>query len=139
MLTISHRGNIKGKDSNYENNPNHIQKLLNVGMNVEIDVWKVGDSLLLGHDYPQHLVDLKFLQNNGLWCHAKNLEALYFMGNSKIENYFWHEEDKYTLTSSGYIWTFPAQKVTSSSIIVDNTKNWKESNYDCYAVCSDYL
>jgi hypothetical protein len=49
------------------------------------------------------------------------------------------QEDDFALTSSGYIWTYPNKNLTSSSIIVDLDKNWRSKNYDCFAVCVDFL
>jgi hypothetical protein len=54
-------------------------------------------------------------------------------------NCFWHQEDDFTLTSSGFIWTYPNKNVLDNSIIVDNDPKWKEKNYKCYGVCSDYI
>ena len=30
---------------------------------------------------------------------------------------FWHEQDERTLTSRGYIWTYPYKQVTNMSVI----------------------
>jgi hypothetical protein len=38
MLLISHRGNLKGPDSTLENSPSYIQKALDLGFSVEIDL-----------------------------------------------------------------------------------------------------
>jgi hypothetical protein len=139
MLIISHRGNVSGINEGLENNPEHIKTLLQDKIEVEIDVWIVDKLLLLGHDKPQYIINEEFLQQNGLWCHAKNLDALHYMIKHNIKNYFWHQEDDFTLTSSGYIWTFPNKEVTNESIIVDFSQNWKDKNYSCYGVCVDYL
>lgn len=137
MILISHRGNINGP-SIFENEPSHIQKCLGDGIECEIDVWKIQDTFFLGHDNPEHKIDFSFLTQKGLWCHAKNLEALSDMLKQNI-NCFWHQNDDFTLTSSGYIWTYPNKNVLDKSIIVDNDTNWKEKNYQCYGVCSDYI
>lgn len=137
MKIISHRGNINGP-SIYENVPHHIQKCLSDGIECEIDVWKIQDTFYLGHDNPEYEVDFSFLTQKGLWCHAKNLESLRDMLKHNI-NCFWHQNDDFTLTSSGYIWTYPNKSVLDNSIIVDNDPNWKEKHYQCYGVCSDYI
>lgn len=139
MIIISHRGNVQGQDKNYENNPIQINNLLKNNIQVEIDVWFKDGNILLGHDEPQHIVNYEFLKQDGLWCHAKNLNALYYMIQNNIKNYFWHQEDYFTLTSSKYIWTYPTNLVTDKSIIVDLSKNWKNKNYDCFGVCVDFL
>jgi hypothetical protein len=137
MLLISHKGNIKGPNKKLENYPSHILNVL-TKWNAEIDVWANINGLFLGHDYPQYKIDLEFLKKDGLWCHAKNLTALEIMIANKI-NCFWHQTDDFTLTSSGFIWTFPNKNITPMSIIVDINKNWIDKNYNCYGICTDYI
>lgn len=50
------------------------------------------------------------------------------MLEQNIKNCFWHQEDDYALTSSGYIWTYPDKLLTDKSIIVDTTERWRERN-----------
>jgi hypothetical protein len=50
MIIISHRGNLYGPDKENENKPDQIQKVLNLGYYVEIDVWFIDEKLYLGHD-----------------------------------------------------------------------------------------
>ena len=102
---ISHRGNLDGK-SEFENTINQIVKAINHGFDVEIDLWYVEGKLYLGHDNPEHECTLEFLNDNSekLWIHAKNLEACEYFLNQKKLNWFWHENDKLTITSKGYPW-----------------------------------
>jgi len=79
MILISHRGNILGKKKQLENNPDYIENALNLGYDVEVDVWSVDKQFYLGHDEPQYKIERSFLQNKKLWCHAKNIEAFYRM------------------------------------------------------------
>lgn len=139
MLTISHRGNIYGINKSLENNPVHIKDLLKSNIQVEIDVWLKDGVILLGHDEPQYVVSYEFLKQNGLWCHAKNIDGLYYMLEQNIRNCFWHQEDDFALTSSGFIWTYPDKLITNKSIIVDLNENWKVKNYNCLGVCVDFL
>lgn len=139
MIVISHRGNINGPDKILENNPFHINDLLYSNIQVEIDLWLKDNILMLGHDNPQYIINKEFLLQNGLWCHAKNLDALFYLSQNKIKNFFWHQEDDFALTSSGFIWTYPNKNLTSISIIVDLDKNWKSKNYNCFGVCVDFL
>ena len=135
---ISHRGNMKGVNIKTENLPEHIFDLLTSSIEVEIDVWLVKGHLCLGHDYPQYRIKEDFLNIPGLWCHAKNLEALTFMLQKSI-HCFWHQEDDYTVTSRGYIWTYPDRLTTSyKSVIVDLSENWQHKIYECGRVCSDF-
>ena len=139
MILIAHRGNISGP-SKKENSPKHIKKALDLGFHAEIDVWKLEDGFYLGHDSPVYPIDLNFLVSRNLWCHAKNLEALELMIRCGIRC-FWHEEDDYTLTSTGEIWTYPLKDVVKNSIIVckdlEQTKTYAEK--DICGVCSDYV
>ena len=137
MIFISHRGNIDGRNPDLENKPEYIMRAVNFGFDCEIDVWKIKNNWLLGHDEPQYLIEKSFLLSESLWCHAKNKEALEEMLKEKI-HCFWHEEDKYTLTSKGYIWTYPNVEPTEQSIcmLLENKQKIK-TNYA--GICSDYI
>ena len=137
MILISHRGNLNGKKVDEENSPKYIKKALDEGFNVEIDVWHINNDFYLGHDKPEFLVESEFLEDKRLWCHAKNLDAL--LNLSKIDSiFFWHQEDDYTLTSNGFIWTYPGKKLTKKSICVLPDIN-NISFLNCYGVCSDHI
>lgn len=95
--------------------------------------------LWAGHDSAQYLVSEDFLLDNGqyLWIHCKNFEALDFFASTFPQlNYFWHQEDDRTLTSQGFLWTYPGKEVGKNSVIVDLEG---KTRYNCYAICSDYL
>ena len=85
--------------------------------------------------------NIKFLSENKekFWIHCKNLEALNFMLVQKDFNFFWHQEDDYTLTSKGYIWTYPNQPVLAKNIIVIEGKIKKSELPECYGICSDFV
>lgn len=141
MIKIAHRGNINGP-SDAENGPVHIVVAISQGFDVEVDIWMNDEGIFLGHDFPQHLVDETFLEDiaEHAWFHCKNIEALgYFTHNMPDARYFWHQEDDYTLTSNGYIWTYPGKTATSKSIIVLKDKIDLSKYEGVYAVCSDYL
>ena len=55
-------------------------------------------------------------------------------------HYYWHEDDKYTLTSKGYIWTYPGNKLINKekSICVMPENNQKDI-YNCAGICSDNI
>ncbi len=107
MKFISHRGNLYGRIPNRENTKLYIEEALEAGFSVEIDVWKNGNKILLGHDEPTEEIDPLFLQSSLLWCHAKNPEALEFMLHDDGIHCFWHQNDKFTLTSRNYLWMYP--------------------------------
>ena len=139
MKIISHRGYENGEDPSLENNPEQIIKLLGTNIDVEIDV-SYDKTFYLGHDKPLHEVGLDFLKQDGLWCHAKNIEALKIMLRNNI-HCFWHESDKYTITSKGYVWVYPGMPLCEGSVYVLPERNpiADRQNYkDCYAVCADF-
>ena len=84
MIYISHRGNINGPNPDKENDPIYIFSALAEGYDVEIDVWVKNSMVYLGHDRPSHSVNEKMLQIPGLWCHAKNIEALAYMTDNGV-------------------------------------------------------
>ena len=143
MKIISHRGNINGPDSSVENSPDQIDNCISLGYDVEIDLRIIDDVFYLGHDTPDHVVEFKWLlkNKNRLWIHCKNLESLRHLSDSDL-NFFWHQSDDYTLTSKGYVWTYPGKDVISKSVIVMPEKisfdfsQLKE--YDVHGVCTDY-
>jgi hypothetical protein len=106
-ILIAHRGNIEGRNPEMENHPDYIHAAIYEGFDVEVDLWKIGDDLMLGHDKPRYKVDLKFLQRKAprLWVHAKDLQALEFLSSDNRFNVFCHFNDPRTLTTQGYIWT----------------------------------
>ena len=136
MILISHRGNLNGKSS-YENHPEYIQDALSKDFDVEIDVWYIDGEYWLGHDNPQYPVDKHYLENPKLWCHAKNIDALNNMCKNGI-HCFWHQNDDVTLTSHGYLWTYPDKQLTEMSICV-LPEIQKVDITNCIGICSDYI
>lgn len=136
MIIISHRANLIGP-SDRENHPDEIKKVLKLGIDCEIDLWYKNNSFILGHDEPQYEVNLNFIKRENLWIHCKNLKCLEIVVD--FTNCFWHQNDDFTLTSNGLIWTFPNKKTCKKSIIVDNNKNWKDLNYNCHGICTDWV
>jgi hypothetical protein len=117
VILISHRGNLNGVIVERENSIDYVEEALSQGFDVEIDVWDIFGSYFLGHDEPKYLVKKDFLKIDGLWCHAKNIQGLYSMLEDNI-HCFWHQEDDVTLTSKGYMWTYPGKQLTENSIAV---------------------
>ncbi len=141
MKLIAHRGLVHGPNKDLENNPKQIAAVLKMGYDAEIDLWYVNGDLMLGHDGPQYPVAEEFLSQCGLWIHAKNLAALRWLTKTQY-NYFWHQEDDFTLTSHGYIWTYPGRELTMRSIQVMpewNDPELKNINWLCWGICSDWV
>lgn len=140
MRYISHRGNLTGKNEKAENSPHRIEYALSQGYDCEIDVY-YDNGWFLGHDEGQYEIDFNFLKQQGLWIHAKNLNALVRLYESGT-NYFWHQEDDFTLTSWGYIWAYPGKPLTSKSILVKPETHMEISEIDSinvYGICSDII
>ena len=135
MILISHRGNLNGK-SDRENSPDYIEEALDQDFDVEIDVWYIDGEFWLGHDIPQYKVSEGFLEHPSLWCHAKNIDALYVMNTNYHIHCFWHQEDDVTLTSREFFWTYPGKELTESSIAVlpDSKPTVKVKG-----ICSDFI
>jgi hypothetical protein len=142
MKLIAHRGLINGPNKKLENQPHNLKSTLNLGYDCEVDLWMFDNRLYLGHDGPQYNVTPDFIENPKLWIHAKNLEALNWLIRTEL-NYFWHQNDDYTLTSHKFIWAYPGKELTPHSICVmpewDNPSLEGVKEYNCYGICSDYV
>ena len=140
MKLIAHRGNINGPRPDFENSPEYILNTVRRGFDVEIDVWCKNDKWYLGHDEPQYPINFSFLKNKKFWCHAKNLKALEIMLKNNI-HCFWHENDDFTLTSQGFVWTYPGKELLDYSVSVMPEKasySWNKLSKSA-GICSDYL
>ena len=137
MHLISHRGNIDGRQVEKENSPDYIEIAINKGFEVEVDVRFEKNKFFLGHDKNQFEVEKNFLLNKKIWCHAKPNNAL--LALHKINaHYFWHQEDDYTITSKGYIWTYPGKQLLLNSICV-LPEIASYINLKCAGICSDFI
>jgi len=143
MLKIAHRGNLYGPDPERENTPDAISEALALGYDVEIDIWLVDGKLYLGHDEPTYLIDSIQLAKIGSrgWFHCKNLAVLQYFKESKINfNYFWHQNDDYTLTSNGYFWTYPGMETNPYSILVHlGIPDADTLAQSIHGICSDHF
>lgn len=148
MRIIAHRGLLHGPDDKLENKPETIERALkDEAYDVEVDVWYKNNKWYLGHDEPKHRIPFKFIEQSRLWIHAKNIEAMEMLCYHKWLNYFWHQNDDVTLTSSGYLWTYPGKLLTKRSVCVMpekifnfNENEWKTKLFQtkCYAICTNY-
>jgi hypothetical protein len=138
VYLIAHRGNVSGPRPELENSPKYLDDAIYKGYDVEVDVWYINNKLYLGHSAPQYEIEVDYLKNKHFWCHCKNTEALRFLLDEKVHCFF-HQSDAVTLTSQGFIWTFPKKKIIKNSICV-----MPEYGYDghldyCLGICSDYI
>ena len=138
MILIAHRGNIDGPNPELENNPFYIDKAIEQGYNVEIDIrGSFYTKFYLGHDEPLYETDVNFIGQKKIWVHAKNIEALNELIKLEI-HCFWHQDDDVTITSCGFMWTSPDTKLTEKSICVLPEIN-NQSITKCAGICSDYI
>lgn len=143
---ISHRANLNGPDKTNENTLQSITKALDLGFDVEVDVWYEDRILYIGHDYEDKKFYknlLEFLLNNSskLWIHCKNIEALIHLQIFRNLNLFGHDFDNYVLTSNGGIFCKPGYPSNKGAIIVmpEMAPVYKKEDFDnCYGVVSDY-
>ena len=132
-----------GPDFQLENRPWQIMYALGLGFHCEVDVWYVKSKWYLGHDGPSYEVPYEFLETPNLWIHAKNLGALYVLSANRSLNFFWHQNDDFTLTSQGDIWTYPGKPLTRDSIMV--MPEWEDATLantvgvKCLGICSDFV
>lgn len=144
---IAHRANLDGPNLNKENLPSQIDLCISSGYDAEVDLRynRQTDTFWLGHDKADHLVTLFWLaqRQDKLWIHCKDFETLHYMTTcTSGYNYFWHQEDDYTLTSKNQIWAYPGKSYSSNTVIV--MPEWNNINWDtlrvtnCYGICTDY-
>lgn len=143
MRLISHRGNLTGANPELENSVPYIEAALKKDFDVEIDIWMREDQLYLGHDEPQYEIDFDFLfeNKNKLWIHCKNIEVFSHLAwTYNTLNFFWHQTDDYTLTSSGWIWAYPGKMVSKpSKAIAVMPEHYGIVISKFAGVCSDYI
>lgn len=139
MILISHRGNLRGPNPKLENTPNYINDALLNGYDVEIDIRYINGYYFLGHDYPEHTVSRKFIENKNLWIHCKDYDTLsHFIDMYQDLNFFYHTNEDYVITSKNYIWAYPGKYGTKNTIaVMPELSNISVVNFE--GVCSDYV
>ena len=139
MILISHRGNINGPNINLENDPDYVNKTIKQGFDCEIDVRIIDNEIYLGHDKPQHLIDIGWLyaRRNNLWIHCKDLQTFSrFNTHYNKFNYFFHDSDLGVLTSHSYIWSI--NNVDNGILVMPELFDNKLNKYTL-GVCRDYI
>lgn len=139
MKKIAHRGNINGPNISFENKIEYLKHAYNSGFEVECDLIAHNGILYFGHDEPIELADLEFIQSKGIWCHAKNLDALCILTKLRT-HYFWHQEDNVCLTSKKFIWCYPGYYPVHKKAVWLDLLDIKLPNIDknIYGICSDW-
>lgn len=144
MKIISHRGLTDGPDKEKENKLFQIYNAIWEGFDVEIDTWYIDGNIYFGHNLPEYRVPDKTINDlsDKAWFHCKNFEAVNYFSETEL-TYFWHQNDDFTLTSNGYIWTTPGKHLGPNSIfvlpeILDQDSRDKLILSNPYAICTDY-
>ena len=161
---IAHRANIGGPNPDVENNPDQIDNCIDQGYDVEIDL-RIDEgtgTLWLGHDTPDYKVTWYWLAQRlrNLWIHCKDYNTLVELSSHETSkdigydipaggcNFFWHQEDDYTLTSNNIIWAYPGKPENLKDSRLLNTvlvmPEWNKIDWEtlkllrCYGICTDY-
>lgn len=144
QILISHRGNLDGPSTEFENSVGRIVKCVcELKIDIEIDVWKLTGALFMGHDAPETRLPIGVLEEFGehIWIHCKNLEALIELKDHY--NCFFHDKDDYVLTSRNYIWAYPGKVITPETIcVLPENRSIPYDTEDiksCRGICSDYI
>ena len=146
MILISHRGNINGKNTEFENQPAYIDKAMSLGYDVEIDLWFNYNDFFLGHDGPEYKINIKWIEERKkkLWIHCKNIDTIVQIKKLEIQNklneinYFFHNEDDLTLTSKSFLWVYPGKQPVYNSIAVI-PELYDDDLSLCIGICSDNI
>jgi len=121
MIIISHRGNTRGPNPEFENHPSYVDQAL-LEHQVEVDIHCNNGEFWLGHDSPQYKINLEWLikRKNKLWIHCKNISAAQILSVYRKEefNFFGHSNDKYVVSSNGYVLSIGCFVNNEKTIIV---------------------
>ncbi len=134
MIYIAHRGNLNGPCPERENKPDYIMEALKL-YDVEVDVWFKNDKLYLGHDGPETEIDVSFLKNDKLWCHAKNPDALHVLLANDCHT-FAIEDSGFVLTSRHIIYGYPSVPLSPGSVAIAIGIETLQNGL--LGVCTDY-
>lgn len=142
LKIISHRGNLQGPKTCDENSLDAIHYAIEKGFEVEIDIRYLNGAFFLGHDDASYKISIDQLTpiKDRLWVHCKNFAALDELYGSDF-NYFFHHGDDHTLTSKGYIWTFPGKDLGKNNILVMPEYAMSLDDIfklNAWGICSDY-
>lgn len=144
-MYIAHRGNTEGRIAELENDPAYIEKAISEGFMAEVDLWKDGDRLYLGHDDGQYDINFNWLykRHHNLLIHCKNHAAFDYCLNEYLHA-FWHTDEDYVLTSRGFCVGYPGKVSAGTRFILAVPERHWENVLDCkpfitFGVLSDYV
>lgn len=139
MIIIAHRGNIDGINKNTENDPFYIDRAINKGYFVEIDLWFVDNQLYLGHNNPQYPIDIDWIieRKQNLIIHEKNIDCC-LCKDLLLTNRVTHNIDDYAITSTHIGWTTKKELLNENTIWVINEKKEDLTGLKLLGICTDY-
>ena len=119
MELISHRGNIDGIIKEKENHPLYIDNAINMGFDVEIDVFYFENNFYLGHDKPDYIIEEKYFHDRSdvLYVHCKNIEAFILCRERGFKCFYHNSEKHVAVCNTNLIWTHDIIETTNQSII----------------------
>lgn len=142
IMVIAHRANLTGPGSAEfgESHRDSIELALLKGHLVEADLWFVDGYFYLGHDGAEYRCDNELLGRKGVWWHCKNIPAFERMLLRPDKPIcFFHQEDQCTLTSNGFIWTYPGEKALGPlSITVSPDPGTFDFKQNIAGICTDF-
>lgn len=141
MILIAHRGNFNGPNKYRENTISYIEEAIYKGYDAEIDVRAKKNKIYIGHDQPIDLVTDSWLKKfkNKLWIHCKDPASFDYFNNLKQYNYFWHEDDAFTITSKGFVLSHVKNSINKlSGKFIKIQLEKKKINGNFVGILSDY-
>lgn len=157
MKIISHRGNLKGLNPQRENKVWAIEQCIEMGYQVEVDLWvkvvsednEYTNILFLSHDEPkpEDEISEEWLveHENSLLIHCKNKEALEYCNESSYAEYFFHDKDRWAYTSNNNLICYGNKndivntKFTIIMMPEHHDIKLEDIPRGIYAVCTDYI
>jgi hypothetical protein len=147
---ICHRGNLQSKFIPEENHPEVLDKRIEQGYGVELDVWCSEGKFWLGHDEPQYIVSFEWLMKDASkkYIHCKDgatfEHLLLRCGREGYRaNLFYHTNEHYALTTRGHVIVHPDAQILEGSVnmmpeMSGRARSWEERE-KAFAVCSDAI
>lgn len=85
-----------------------------------MDVWGLDGELFIGHDKPYlSVMPKEFINNSGVWAHAKNIEALKILSGNCQCKLFTHDREPIAIVEGGFFWTTNPDNVCQKTIFMD--------------------
>ncbi len=144
-ILIAHRANLRGPCKDRENSPSYIDEAIAQGYDVEVDVRLVDGAWWLGHDGPEHMVDIHFLlqRKDRLWVHAKTPATMAALRKYHPSIHaFEHDREPYTATTNGTCWAYPGMAVDPLTVCVMPERARSAYSDRCLmrskGICTDY-